>query len=542
MAKNNLDLAQRIFGAEENSAKAMREEQIEKYKYLAAKMFHTPVLRPKEMAYPAIAGLAGNIVSGINTYRTLYFVSVLRIDMVYVAAILSLISIWDALNDPLMGILYDRTRTRWGKARPYMLFTPIPYYASTAVLYSGALFFSNDSSSDPRKIIFLFVVLFIQETFSTIHGIPRWNITTLMTPNPKDRITMGVLNQYSSDLGAGLVYTLFMPIQDLNRWGVTNISMPALFAFLGITAAVLGTISNMTLALGTRERIILQQKPASVTKSLFYILKNKYALRNFAAEFVTSWFSTGGYAWDLVTQLEIIGGAFKTTLVYLPNNIIRNISIALVPKTLKFFKRDMRKGVFTLRVIDILRSFAQFAVGNKVIDRPLPFCLQFAFFWMINGLDDAPAMVLEAEMEREINDYTEYVTGERPDGTFNLVKNLITKFTAPLGALFTVFVFKWTGYDATKPMVYFSQGSALTYKKIYFLYMFGWSIPAIIKLIPLFFYDLVGDKREEMYLKLNARRALIASDGNETNEELQALISALADNESESESEAQYER
>lgn len=144
MENDNHNITQRIFGAEENSAKAMQSEQLEKYKYLAAKMFHTPVLRPKEMAFPALAGLAGNIVSGINTYRTLYFVSVLRIDMVYVAAILSLISIWDALNDPLMGLLYDKTRTRWGKARPYMIFTPIPYYASTALLYSGALIFNND--------------------------------------------------------------------------------------------------------------------------------------------------------------------------------------------------------------------------------------------------------------------------------------------------------------------------------------------------------------------------------------------------------------
>lgn len=532
MENDNHNITQRIFGAEENSAKAMQSEQLEKYKYLAAKMFHTPVLRPKEMAFPALAGLAGNIVSGINTYRTLYFVSVLRIDMVYVAAILSLISIWDALNDPLMGLLYDKTRTRWGKARPYMIFTPIPYYASTALLYSGALIFNNDRSDDPGKIVFLFIVLFIQETFSTIHGIPRWNITTLMTPNPKDRITMGLINQYSQDMGAGLVYTLFMPIQDLNRWGVTNISMPVLFAVMGIAAAVLGTVSNITLALGTRERIILQQKPAPITKSIFYILKNKYALRNFAADFATSWFSTGGYTWDLVTQLEIIGGAFKSTLVYMPNTVIRNIGIALVPKTMKLFKHDMRKGVITLRLVDIVRSFLQFAAGNRFIKSPLWFSLQFAFFWMLNGLDDAPSMVLEAEMEREINDYTEYVTGERPDGTFNLLKNLITKITSPLGALFTVFVFKWTGYDATKPMTYFSQGSVTTYKRIYFLYMFGWSIPALVKLIPLFFYDLVGDKREEMYLRLNARRALIAQDKkDEMSDEMLAIINALSDSE-----------
>ncbi|NMP38272.1 MAG: MFS transporter [Clostridiales bacterium] len=530
MATEKQDFVHQVFDAEENSAKKLDDSKISGYKYLAAKMFNTQVLRPKEMLYPALASFAGNIVGGIGTYQTLFFVSVLRIDMLYVAAIRALISIWDALNNPLMGIVYDKTRTRWGKARPYMIFTPIPYFLSTAVLYCGGLLFNNADTADPKKIIFLFVTLFVQETFATIYGIPRNNILSLMTPNPKDRITMGVLNQYANDFGAGIVYTLFMPIQDLNRWGVTNISMQSLFAFLGIFAAVFGSFANMALAIGTRERILLQQKPAPITKSLFYILKNKYAMRNFAAEFATSWFGTGGYSWDLVTQLEIIGGAFKSTLVYMPNTIVRNISIAMVPKIMKLFKHNIRNGVITFRLLDIGRSFIQYFMGNMWIDKPLLFSLQFAFWWMLNGLDDAPAMVFEAEMDREINDYTEYVTGERPDGTFNLIKDLINRITSPLGALFTVAVFKWTGYDSTKPMTYFSQGNIVTYKRLYFLYMFGWSIPAIVKLIPLFFYDITGDKREVMYMKLNARRALIADEKkNEMSDEMQAIVGMLAD-------------
>lgn len=528
MAENKKSFAEQVFGAEDNSAAAIEKDRLSAYGELAAKMFHTPVLRPKEMAYPALANLAGNVVNGINTYRSVFFVSVFKLDMVYVAAILSLISIWDVLNDPLMGILYDRTRTRWGKARPYMLFTPLPYYLSTALLYCGALIFPNDNMADPGKIIFLFVVLFVQETFSTIHGIPRYNITTLMTPNPQDRIIMGVINQYSNDMGAGLVYTLFMPIQDLNRWGVTTISMASLFAALGIAAAVLGTFSNVMLAFGTRERILLQKKPAPITKSLFYILKNKYALRNFAAEFATSWFSTGGYSWDFVTQLEIIGGAFRSTLVYWPNTIIRNIGIAFVPKIMKLFKNNIRNGVIVFRLIDILRSLVQFLLGNAVIDKPLLFSIQFAFMWALNGLDDAPAMVFEGEMDREINDYTEYMTGERPDGAFNILKNLINKLTAPLGALFTIWAFKWTGYDASIPGKWMSQGNITTYRRIYFLYMFGWSIPAIVKLVPLFFYDLVGEKREKMYIELNSRRALMAKEDEGVSEEMQAMVDMLA--------------
>ena len=529
MAESKQEFVRHLFEAEDNSAKKLTDSKIGNYKYLAATMFNTPVLRPKEMLYPALASFAGNIVGGLGTYQTLYFVAVLRIDMLYVAAIRALISIYDALNDPLMGIVYDKTRTRWGKARPYMIFTPLPFFLSTAVLYCGGLFFNNPDTRDPRKILFLFITLFIQETFSTIYSIPRNNLMSLMTPNPKDRITMGVINQYANDMGAGIVYTIFMPIQDLNRWGVTNISMQWIFAFFGIFAAVFGTFATMTLAMGTKERILLQQKPAPITKSLFYILKNKYALRNFAADFAVSWFGTGGYTWDLVTQLEIIGGAFKSTLVYMPNTIIRNFSIALVPKIMKLFKSNIRNGVIAFRLIDILRSFIQFFMGNMWIEKPLLFNLQFAFWWMLNGLDDAPAMVFEAEMGREITDYTEYMTGERPDGTFDLIKNLISKLTSPLGALFTVAVFKWTGYDTTKPMTYMAQGNIIVYKKLYFLYMFGWSIPALVKLIPLFFYDLVGDKREMMYMKLNARRAIIADEKkDEMSEEMSTIVEMLS--------------
>ena len=56
-------------------------------------MFNTPVLSRREMAFPAIADFASALLRGLDTYRTLYFVNVLKIDMVYVTAILTLIGI-----------------------------------------------------------------------------------------------------------------------------------------------------------------------------------------------------------------------------------------------------------------------------------------------------------------------------------------------------------------------------------------------------------------------------------------------------------------
>jgi Na+/melibiose symporter-like transporter len=165
-----------------------------------------------------------------------------------------------------------------------------------------------------------------------------------------------------------------------------------------------------------------------------------------------------------------------------------------------------------------------------LIDKPLLFGITFFFFWGLNGLDNASSSVLENEMGREINDYTEYMTGERPDGTFGLLTNLIGKVTAPLNALLTILVFRWSGYDATIPMGPWSQGNKIVYQKIYFLYMAADVLPGIVRTIPIFFYDLVGKKRENMYIALNERRALLAKQQKpeeKINEDMQSVIEML---------------
>jgi len=534
MADHEPKIVEKVFGAEENSAAKIGKDKLSKYQEIAGKMFNTNVLRTKELAFPAVASFASSIIGGIGSYRTLFFINIFKLDMVYVASILALIGIYDVINDPLMGIIYDKTRTRWGKTRPYLIFTPIPYFFSTALLYCGAILISNNNTSDPKKVIFVFVTLFIQETFSTIYNLPRGNLLTLMTPNPDDRIKANLVNSYVGGFGSQMVYALFMPLQDFNRWGLTNVSLPAIFAFMGLFAAAIGSVGNIMMAMNVKERVILQRKPAPASKTIFYILKNKYALRNFIANFSVNWWTNGGYSWDVVTQLEIIGGAFKSMLAYMGHNVLEPVGLVFVPKVMKWFGNDKRKGVLTLRSIDVVRTILQCVIGIKYIDRPLIFGISFFVFWGLNALDNAPSDVLEGEMGREISDYTEYVTGERPDGTFGLLTGLIGKVTAPLNALLTILVFRWSGYDATIPMGPWSQGNKVVYQKVYFLYIAVGVLPSIIRTIPIFFYDLVGSKREQMYLELNERRALLAKQQRaeeEISEEMKAMMDALAQEE-----------
>lgn len=513
MSEQNVErksLAEKAFGAEDNSAAGLGKAKLSKYSDLAIEMFHSSVLTPKEMILPSIGQLATKFFTGLNCYRTLYFVNVLKIDMVYVTAILALISIYDVLNNPLMGAVYDRTRTRWGKARPYIVFTAIPYFVATAVLYSGALFFGNSSGNDPKKIIFVFVMLFIEETFSTIYSIPRNNMVSLQSPNPKDRINVGLLNEYIGEFGSSIIYAIFPPLMELNNKGYINLELSKLFTILACGSAVLGCVGNIAMAIGCRERIVLQPKPAPVTKSIFYVLKNKYAMRNFIANFAVSWWSSGGYSWDVVTQQEIFGGSIPSFLAYMPYNILNPVSVALIPSFQKFFKNNNKKAVITLRIWDLLTIIGMVLIGCPNVENRLLICIIYAIFHGMDALNNGPANVFEAELAREINDYTEYMTGERPDGTVNILTDLITKVTKPLEAMLTIVIFKWSGYDATLPMLPWSQGSKKVYEKVFFLFTGIHALPSVVRMIPYFFYDIEGEKREQMYIALNERRALVA--------------------------------
>ncbi len=514
-----------IFSAEENSAATIEKKRLGKHSRTAVKMFNTSVLRPKELALPGIGQFAERMITGVEVYRMMYFVNVLKIDIVYVTFILVMIGIYDVLNNPLMGIAYDRTRTRWGKAKPYILLSMIPYYLATVGLYSGALFLGDRPGNDPGKIVFVFTMLMIQETFSTIYKIPRENLFALQSACPKDRIRVGLVNQYVGEFGAQIIYFIFIPLTELVNKGIIGVSMAQVFSIVAAFAASVGTLGNMAMAINVKERILLQPKPANSFKSLFYILKNKYLFRRVVADISGNWINNG-YSWDVVTQQEIMGGTIPTLIAYLPYNVLDVVSIGLIPKVQKMFKGDNRKAIIFLRMWDIVCLAGLTIVGCQVVDNAWALVGVFALFHGLNALNNGPCSVIEAEVMREIADYTEYVTGERPDGSVEILTNMIGKVTAPLGAAFTVFLFKWSGYDPTQPMLPWAQGSVEVYKKVFFLYIAIDIIPRLLRVIPFFWYDLVGEKREQMYIELNARRAMMVQE-NAVSEELEAVMEAV---------------
>ena len=97
--------------------------------------------------------------------------------------------------------------------------------------------------------------------------------------------------------------------------------------------------------------------------------------------------------------------------------------------------------------------------------------------------------------------------------------------------MLTIVLFKWSGYDTTIEMLPWSQGNKKVYQKVFFLFNGINVLPKICHVIPYFFYDLVGEKREKMYVELNERRALMAKKSEGMEEGIDEMIEMLAEEE-----------
>ncbi len=531
--KNTKTFAETVFEAEDNSAATISKKKLDKYGGLAARIFNTGVLSPSEMVWPGFSDLATKLLATVEgSYRTLYYTKVLNIDLTYIALIEVLIGLYDALNDPIMGAVYDKTRTRWGKARPYILLGALPYYMASALVFFGGVFFGHAVPNDPRKIIYIFIMLFIKETFSTIYNIPRGHFLTMQTPNPDDRIAVGLLQTYIGGVGSAIVYSFIPFLIDFNERGMINFPMATLYATVAGLTAFVGVAGNIMMAVKCKERVMLQPKPAPLTKSIFYILKNKYMLRNTIAGLSTSWISSGGFTWDLVAHNQLFGsekmpGSIANFFVELPQNILNPLSVTFIPGFRKFFKNN-RSAVLTLRIWDFLTMLIMCVLTIPFIEHRLFICIVSSICLGLNAINNAPATVFEQEVGREITDYTEYMTGERPDGTIGILQQLIAQFIRPLNTLFGLAMIKWSGYDMSLPMLPWAQNNKIVYQRSFFLYRGIGLISTVINLIPYFFYDLVGEKREQMYLALNERRAMMAKEDNHA-EEFSEIISQIED-------------
>jgi len=142
-------------------------------------------------------------------YLAYFYTDVFLLPPAVMAVLFVSCRVWDAINDPIMGLIIDKTNSRWGKFRPYLLFTPIP------MIIFAALTFYVPEMGLTAKIIWAFVTYFGLQMIKTAMAVPYMAMPALMTTDATERTTLSSLTFIFGPLAFFLCSVLVLKVVGL---------------------------------------------------------------------------------------------------------------------------------------------------------------------------------------------------------------------------------------------------------------------------------------------------------------------------------------
>ncbi len=175
--------------------------------------------------------------------------------------------LWDTVNDPIMGMLGDRTKTRWGKFRPYLLFVAIPF----AII--GILTFTTPDLSPEGKLVYAYITYTLMMMVYTAINVPYASLLGVITSNTEERTSLASF-RFIGGFSAGLMVTATANYL-VEYFSATNDTAAAYQKTVAIYAILSAIFFLLTFA-GTKERLnTLEVESSSFREDLGDLLKNR---------------------------------------------------------------------------------------------------------------------------------------------------------------------------------------------------------------------------------------------------------------------------
>ena len=195
-----------------------------------------------------------------------FYTDVFGISAAAAGTMLMLSRFWDAVNDPLMGILSDRTKTRWGQFRPYLVWISIP------IAVVGVATFSTPDLGPSGKLVYAYVTYTLMMMAYTAINIPYSALMGVLSPNTQERTSVSTYRFVLAFIGAFAVQGLTLPLVEFFGGGDQSRGFPLTMAVYGLAAAGLFYVTFAT----TRERVRpAADQSTSLKRDLGDLTRNK---------------------------------------------------------------------------------------------------------------------------------------------------------------------------------------------------------------------------------------------------------------------------
>jgi GPH family glycoside/pentoside/hexuronide:cation symporter len=375
-----------------------------------------------------------------NIFLLYYYTDVFGLDAAVAGTMFGVTRLWDAVNDPIMGIICDRTKTRWGKYRPYLLWMAIPY----GIL--GYLIFANPDLESTGKIVYAYFTYSMMMMAYTAINVPYSSLMAVLSPSSHAR-TIASNFRFFGAYGGGLLISMYVrPLVEKLGGGNELRGFQYTMGLFALASVILFWITFIT----THERV---QPPKgqqqNVWEELTELVKNRpWIVLLFASVFSTSFIVTR----DSVTiyffkyfvkagDEAIFLGMDKTSLFLSSGKLMMMLGVFCVGFLVRRIDKKSLAATLTLGTAACWFSFYFIPVDL------------YGLMLVVNAVGSfmiGPTSALVWSMYADVADYGQHKFGRRSTGLIHSASLFSLKTGSMIGGFMGGHVLGWFGFVANQ--------------------------------------------------------------------------------------------
>lgn len=438
-----------------------------------------------------------------TAYLPFFYSTIFGLSRVDATFLMLVTRIWDAVSDPMMGVIADRTSTKWGKYRPYLLWIAIPF----AVV--GVLLFTTPDIGYAGKRIWAYVTYILMMTVYTAINVPYGAMLGVMTSDSDEKTVFSSFRMFFAYAGSFIVLAGWEPLcKAFNsmRGIEAGVNDPVSWQYaMIVVAACCAVLFFMTFAL-TKETVKSEKKETSVASDLGSLFKNApwWILLGgvlFFNLFNAARYTAGPFFFASVigdgAQLKIFSAEFLfyAGIFFAVGEVANMAGVAMTPMiTRKIGKKSTFMGCLVLLIVlSCLFFFVPLTTGGYWVMMLLQVVIS-----VLTGV----VSPLVWSMYADIADFAELKFKTASTGLIFSSSSMAQKFGGAIGGSAVTAILAAVGYSTEAGAV--QTETALVWVRA--LMSFVPAAVAALSLLFLFFYPLTTKRMKEIQVELDSRR------------------------------------